>query len=236
MKLPQASPGEGRRDDHITFSYWRGILGGQKHSAYLAGPSKWFICHPSDKGTKPCLHWMTKGALPCRFCHASKTAEEGGYVPVWNAVNWAPKLLFVYGDEREHVQKLELHDKLLIGREPGKGERLWIRKAMNQEPPFDTTDARKKVARDITHSLLTMWKMPELLEWLARGSDNAVSQREAPTKSDGKPFDPMHAAAAQKYSAPEVSTAATDAALDKIMGRVKDNHAALRPSKNGKKE
>lgn len=236
VKLPQCSPGEGRKDDHIRFDYWRGITGGQKHSGYLAGPAKWFLCHPSDKGTKPCLHWMTKGELTCRFCGAAKMPEEGGYVPVWNAVNWAPKILFVYGDEREHVEKLELHQKLLIGREPGRGERVYVRLAMNQEPLFNTTDPRKKIARDITPSLLLMWKLPELVAWLARSNDNALSQRPAPTTSDGKPFGPMTKAAAERYGDQDAPAGGSDDVFGAAVDRAKNRMSNPRPSRNGKHE
>jgi len=236
VKIPQCTPGEGRKDDHIGFSYWRGITGGQKHFAYVAGAPVWLICHPSDKGTKPCLHWMTKGALPCRFCHASKMPQEGGYLPVWAAVNWSPKLLFLYGDEREHVEKLELHNRVIVGREVGKGERLYVRLAMNQEPTFDTTDPRKKVSRDITHSLLLMWKLPELVEWLARASDNALSPTPVPLKSDGKEFDPMHQAAAKRATAKGATDGAATDDYTKIVNRVKDKTAERDALKNGHKK
>lgn len=174
MKIPNATPGEGARYAHDHFNNWS-VKPGERHFAWYAGGAQWFVCHPSDRGTKPCLHWMTKGKLGCRFCGINKVPCQLGYAPMWRAVDIRPLFVIVYEEEREWIEKLELHDRVQIGREKDAGARIWVRVSVDQEPKFQTTLLRRTVKQDITASLLRLWRMPELVAWLTGSSDNAVS-------------------------------------------------------------
>lgn len=164
MRLPQATPGEGgKRSNCEHWSYWE-IGGGEKHFAYIAGPTQWFVVHPSSR-TKPCLTWMTTGSIACARCAQEKPTDECGYVPVWRGVDWRPLFVVVFGSEREWIDQFALHQRIIIGREKGVGARVWVRTAIDQEPKFNTTVARRREPQDITDSLLTIWNIPELRAW-----------------------------------------------------------------------
>lgn len=213
MKLPQASPEEGPKKDCDHFSNWKGIKGGERHTAYIAGPTQKFWMHTSDKGSKPCLELMTKKALPCRYCAALKEPVRVGYVPVYREVDFAPKLVIVYEGEFGEIDKLKTHTRVTIGREHEKGAALWVRVCLNQEPRFRAAFAFREFAQDAGESCLRLWDIPELEAWLRFGrvSDTAVSPPPPPapaTVSD------------------DVRTGGIDAATNRIFGRV--------PSTNGK--
>lgn len=236
MRLPNAAPEEGARFDYDHFNNWQ-VKGGERHFAYYAGGAQWFIAHPSDRGTKPCLCWMTKNALSCRFCAANKCPVNLGYVPLWRAIDWRPLLVIVYQEEREWIDKLQLHDRVQLGREKESGARIWVRRCLDQEPRFSTTLARRMVTQDITPSLLRLWKLADLNAWLNSQSDNALSQPQpAPVKSDGKPFDAMHRAAAERVANKEEPPKGTGEVFDVITERMKNKTRDLKPSKNGKHE
>lgn len=235
MELPNAAPEEGPVKVCDYFSHWS-IGGGEKHHAYVAGPTRWIIGHPSDKGSKPCLTWMTKGKLPCRFCHMHKEPCHLGYLPIYRAVDWRPKIVIVRKDEREWTDKLATHMRILIGREREEGAPLYVRPCLDQSPAFASTIDYRQHAQDCQDSMLTFWKMPELVAWLKCGtpSDNAVSlnKPEALT-SQGEKFGAMTAAAAQKNTPADPTDA--NEALVAAVRRAKDRMSVIdvKPSKNG---
>lgn len=236
MILPQAAPGEGGKKDHEHFSHWS-IGGGERHHAYVAGKTQWFVAHPSDRGTKPCLHWMTKGELPCRFCALHKMPAEIGYVPVWRQVDWRPLVVIVYETEREWIDKLQLHDRVLIGRETELGARLWVRRTLDQEPRFSTTLPRRMVAQDITRSLIVLWKLPELTAWLQlRVSSDIALSLDPRVEAEPQPVEeqPRDVPTVKVYQPPEPGGAAE--ALGAVFNRIKDKMGGkvAEPSTNGK--
>jgi len=235
MNLPNAAPGEGPIKVRDNFSYWA-IGGGEKSAAYVAGPTRWVIGHPSDKGSKPCLTWLTNGNLPCRFCHLQKCPVQLGYVPVYRAVDWRPLLLIVREDMREWCEKFETHMRIIVSREREKGAGLCVRPALDQEPAFCSTIDYRTREQDCQHSLLTLWKMPELVAWMQCGvtSDNAVSlSKPNALTSQGEQFGGMTKAAAQKYTPPDPLDA--NEAFVASVNRLKNKGVAIdaKPSKNG---
>jgi len=235
VKVPKAAPGEGPKKDRDNFSYWS-IAGGEKHTAYVAGPAAWVIAHPSDKGSKPCLEWMTGSALPCRFCALHKCPVEVGYVPVYREVDWRPMLVIVYRTEREWIDPLELHTRVTVGREKEKGAALWVRPCLNQEPRFASTLPYRKCAVDIDHSLLTLWKMPELVAWLhtARPSDTAVSLP-VPTSPPPEVMHSLEGDTAVRPGPYEPDPLTTDDVFATTVNRIKEKASKWgpKPSKNG---
>lgn len=235
MDLPNAGPEEGPVKVRDYFSHWS-IGGGEKHHAYVAGPTRWIIGHPSDKGSKPCLTWLTRNKLPCRFCAMHKEPCHLGYLPVYRAVDWRPKCVIVRKDEREWTDKLTTHMRILIGREREEGAPLYVRPCLDQSPVFSSTIDYRQHAQDCQDSMLTFWKMPEVVAYLKFGpaSDNAVSlEKPKPVTSQGEEFSGMTSAAAQKYSPPGAVDA--DTTFGTVMNRLKDKASVLdvKPSKNG---
>lgn len=235
MRMPKAAPGEGPKKTGDKFVHWKGIAGGQRHFAYIAGPCHWVIGHPSDLGSKPCLTWATKSALPCRFCFAGKCPCEFGYLPVYRAQDYKPMFVIVYSEEREWVEQCKLHKRVQIGREYEAGARLWVRLATNQEPEFQTTLPYRKCAQELEDSLLAVWGMPELVAFLKCGtSDNALSlAKPEPLTSTGEKFGPMTKAAAQKYAPPDDDQRLVGGSVDAIQQRLAMNSETLKPSSNG---
>lgn len=223
MKMKKAAPEEGPKKTRDHFHHWKGIAGGEKHHAFLAGEVHWIVGHPSDKGSKPCLLWATDNALPCRFCAMGLEPCQLGYVPVYRATDYKTLFVIVYKEEREWMEQLEVHDRIVIGREKGLGARLFVRKSPVQEPEFSTTIDYRKCAQSIEDDLLVTWGLPELTAYLrCAPSDNAVSQtptKEPPVKSNGEPFGAMHESAAKKYGGhdPDADTAGVDAARNRLL-------------------
>lgn len=229
MRLPQAAPGEAGGPDFEHFTYWS-IAGGQKHHAYLAGPCQWFVVHPSER-TKPCLHWMTKGEVPCTRCGGKKPKQLCGYLPVWRASDWRPKLVVVYEAEREWLEPLKLHARVLIGRENEKGAQLYVRATLDQNPPFNTTNERRKYPQDVWRSLLLAWELPELTNWFQCRrpvSDNVLSLNLDVTAEKAKTEDPPEE---KTENEPPVGVnrlkagGAVDDAVQRLMRRAKETSA-----------
>ena len=234
MKLPNAAPGEGRQSDRDHWNNWE-VAGGQKHHAYYAGGTQWFVAHPSDKGTKPCLEWMTGGKLPCRWCHAAKVPQQIGYVPVFRAVDYRPLFVIVYQEEREWIEMLRLHDRVQVGRESERGARIWVRVCLDQTPAFTTTLARRMVEADITQSLLTLWKLPDLTAWLTTTSDNPVSiPLKAPETSKTQTTTIKIRDECEQYTGPLAGLAETEELYEVLKERIIERTKQNKPSANGK--
>lgn len=226
MRLPQASPEDGGRGSYEHFTNWS-IGCGEKHYGYLAGPCQWFVCHPSER-SKPCVHWMTKNDVNCKRCAQKKPVCQLGYLPLWRGTDWRPKFVIVYQPEREHVSKIALHQRVMIFRERDRGSTLAVRLALEQEPRFTTTLEHRRRPQDIWEVLLTVWDIPELTAWVrcnSEPSDNAVSHRVEPVKSDGEPFSEWTRKAVEKYAPPEEPKSESDElfkeAGNRLLSRVK---------------
>jgi hypothetical protein len=191
MRVPNAAPGEGPKKTRDHFPHWS-IGGGERHLAYIAGPTKWVIGHPSDKGSKPCLLWMTKQTLPCRFCALDKEPCVLGYVPVYRATDWKPLCVIVREDERQWLDDIKLHTRVQIAREREQGAGLFIRPVLDQEPRFASTVDYRRFPQEMDDSCLVLWKMPELVSYLRCGapSDTPVSLSLDATAEEPKKEDP----------------------------------------------
>lgn len=236
MALKKAAPGEGAAGVRVHFRYV-GTGPAKTWAAHTAGEPHWFMCHTSER-TKPCVHWMSDGALPCAKCDPKKPAVEMAYMPLYRSSDGCPVMVVIYADQRDHADKLELHTRVMIGREGDKGDAVYIRKCADQSPKYQSTLACRLFAADLTETLLAMWKLPDLVEWYRKQpkpSDNAVSPvREVAMRPDGEPFSPMVQKLAKKLGAPTTRDAAALANYDAIANRIK-NKVGLngKPSTNG---
>jgi hypothetical protein len=163
MGLKKAPPGERTAARPIYFGYVQTPKNSQ-WEAYVAGPAWWGMCHYAGK-TKPCLHWVSDGALECPMCASVKPPEMVGYLPVWRAIDGRPVMVLVHEITREVVDSHGLHVRVLVGRGVDKTDGCYVIRAIKPGIAFSTTMAEKLRPADVTHSLLTMWRLPTLTAW-----------------------------------------------------------------------
>lgn len=237
MSLRKASPGEGGGNTRVHFRYV-GVGHSKTWAAHCAGPCQWYMCHTSER-SKPCLDWITHGVLPCPRCGGAKEAVMMGYQPIYRSSDGCPVMVVLYEDQRDHADKLDLHERVMVGREGEKGDAVYIRRAMEQTPKYQTTLGARMFAADITETCLVMWKIPELVEWYRaqpKASDTGVSlPKGTAITSAGKPYSPMMQQAAKLAGAEVVADDFIAATLGKSLNRVKAAEAAMAPPHtNGK--
>lgn len=185
MTLPNA-PRRGKdnaRPDH--FAYCE-LKHGDEQIGYLAGPILWMEIHQSDFGSKPCLEKLTGGDLSCSRCKYGKPVQKGA-CPWWHAETHTPHMYWLDDGRREVYEAITWARKLKFRREKIKGAPVWAHVCLNQEPLFKSEHPCRKGPADITRSLLTMFKLPELDMWYAQThglSVNAVSQEKPKTQDD----------------------------------------------------
>lgn len=237
MTLPQAPRREGRRRRPAHFRYYP-VDPGTTHYGYLAGPVMWFEMHCSDLGSKPCLHELTAGDLGCPKCEFGEPVTKGA-LGFYHATDLKTYMVWVDESGRDEYDKWPPFRRIKLGRERVKGAPVWAQMCVSQEPVFQSSLPERKVAADLTDSLLRMWKMPDL-EWWYRHthgqSDNAVSLPEGTAVGDdGKPFSPMNQAAAKRAGARVVPSdpRTIGADLDALSPAALAARAP-QPSKNGK--
>ena len=161
MPLP-ADPREGRQDRAVWFRYY-GTNKGTSWHAWIAGPAYWCKVHQKGR-TKPCLKNMTRGKLRCQRCEDGAVIDRVGYVPLYRAVDAKPVCVIVHEDVEEMVAALTLHRRVLVGREDGATDGVWITDAPKQVR-YDTTLPERQRPADMTASCLRMWSIPELDAW-----------------------------------------------------------------------
>jgi len=232
MPLEQTPPeGRGRRKPvHFSHEKTHGGIKQQWH-AWVAGRCHWFDCHNVNRKSKPCLHHITNGELPCEFCSPTSIAEMLGYQPLYRGIDAKPVFVVVHEYVREDVDKLHNLTRVIVGRGEGQTDGVYVVPALTQEPRYHSTLPDRLRPADLTETLLRVWAMPLLTEWYYRthqptnGAAAPVAspiKKKTQMKSDGKPFSPLTQAAAQKYSSPDVEPEAArtfDDALEKMKKR-----------------
>lgn len=136
---------------------------GSKWHAWIAGPALWIASHTQHRST-PCCTVVTKSKVKCERCAKGHTVETIGYVPLYRDIDWKPVCVIVHEDQRDVCDKLWLHAFVLIGRQGGSGDGVWLRPTVT-DLKFETTLPERKVEADITESCLTYWKLPEFEAW-----------------------------------------------------------------------
>lgn len=177
MRVPSAPRRTGARNKPVHFTYLP-IEPNAPFEAYTAGPIWWGPLHML-KPSKPCVYEITSGAVRCRFCASSKRplAVMKGWVPVYRRQETLAQLVCVDEAQRDQLDALALHTKVVVGRGKGKGVGVYVQLCTNPEPKYVTTLPERQVAADVTESLLTMWNIPELNSFFGRAvaSDNPLS-------------------------------------------------------------
>lgn len=164
MGLRQSPPGGGPGRP----TYWTHVRTprGMKAAwhAWVAGPIHWYVCHDL-KRTKPCVHQVTNGEVSCAWCDGLIPTSTKGYIPLYRYPDGKPVYELLYDDAREELDKLKLHERVMVFRGPLQNDIVHVLRLSEQSPAWQTSDAEKRGPRDITVSLLRMWKIPELIAW-----------------------------------------------------------------------
>lgn len=170
----------------VMFTYLKELKGGKTFTAYVAGPTCWLHCHPSER-TQPCLTELTGGELTCLHCAEGKVSEVKGVMPLYVEPSRKPFFVWLNEELRDVVDALTLHTKVTVGRDLGKGMPAWVVKCTNQEPAFTTTLPERQRPADIAPTLLKIFRMPELVHWYTRTGGGTYNTTPKPT--EGKPVE-----------------------------------------------
>lgn len=216
MSLKKAPPGEAKRAKPIHFAYTP-TAGGTQWEAYIAGPCWWGQCHSKGK-TKPCVEWLTDGALECPFCASVAPPEETGYLPLWRSQDGKPVCVIVHELMRESVDSHGLHSRVTIGRGVDPTDGVYVIKPLKPGAAFASSMREKIAPADITRSLLSLWKLPALTEWYFRS--HGQESHGCHTPASKTPLAPV----ARATGIPTVSDAGdapTDDALARLLRRAR---------------
>lgn len=216
MGLRQSPPGDRGDRGHI---YWQHVStprGIKAWTAWIAGPVLWFKCHQL-KRTKPCIEEITDGELECPWCAGGVPKHTMGYIPLYRELDAKPCYELLYDDAREDLDRLKLHERVMVGRGPGKTDTVYVMKCSVQTPVWQTRDPQRMRPADLTTSLLRMWAIPILIQWYsetervsipapkatALTTDTAVTLPEAVAAKEVPPEDqgdvgPMYTAAMRR--------------------------------------
>jgi hypothetical protein len=122
------------------------------------------VCHLL-KRTKPCVEYMTSGEVKCRWCEADIGTLVMGYQPLYTQLNGKSVYELLHDDDRDNVDAIPLHNRVLVGRQLPKGSTIYVMNLLDQNPPWITSDPERLKPAEILVSLLKMWKIPELSHW-----------------------------------------------------------------------
>jgi hypothetical protein len=99
------------------------------------------------------------------------------YVPVWREIDGMPALVIIHETNADPLAACRHLDYVCVARQGGTGDGVSVRRATAQRVYRPTSPARLVLA-DITDSLLTMWVISELTEWMRmNASTGDVSQQ-----------------------------------------------------------
>lgn len=183
MNLKKGTPGKGGGPRPDSFSYTPVAFGTKNaFNGWLAGEPYWADeAHEhtdEDPGTKPCLHWLTDGALKCRRCRSAKPTKCIGWVPLYREIDTAPVIVIVHENVSDTLKGLRYGHYVLVGRVSSKSS-VFVKKSESHVTMVTDKESRKRPV-NIVPDLLQMWKLPDLNEWL-KGSRGAVEDTsEAP--------------------------------------------------------
>lgn len=233
-RLKKGTPGKGEESPRDSFSHVP-VGSGMKNvwTGWLAGEPYWAQAHehkpPATLGTKPCLTWLTDGALVCPRCKPRVRPTWIGWVPIYREVDHEPCIVIVHETVMDLLSELTYGTRVMVGRS-AETSSVYVRRAESQSPRFKSDHEQRQGPRDITPDLLMMWGIPTLDQWLRCGagtSDNAVS-----LDTDRSEEREEQAPAVKPYSGVD-HLDANQAFVDSV-NRAQNRLKAYDPSKNGK--
>lgn len=185
----QKPPGEGGPRKPAQFSYY-GPCKGQNLTGWLAGPIQWIQCHThKDLPSKPCLDWITHGKLACPRCNPKWHVEDLGYTPVYLEGSHAETLFVLREPARDLTEGLQFLDYLSITRGTGKVAPMSVAR-MPKNKKFVTVTPSRKQPADLEYSLLTLWKINELTEWMRMHGSTVPPVKITPDTVTEEPEEP----------------------------------------------
>jgi hypothetical protein len=126
---------------------------------------------PHQIGSKPCLNWLTRGAIPCPFCRPNRPKKCLGWVLVYREMDGAPCMVIVHDTVADLMVGLGFGSHVLIGRMEDQVSTFV--KPTTTAVPFKTNLDYRKCEIDHAVSLLTVWAIPALSAWVAAGAPQA---------------------------------------------------------------
>lgn len=233
MALRKGTPGKGVCVKPDSFSYTP-VHHGLKNTfgAWLAGDPYWALAHEHTKatpGTKPCLEWLTDGAVPCPRCRPQVRPVWIGWVPLYREIDHKPIMVIVHESVMDLLAGLGYPTHVLVGR-VDENSSVFVKRSDNAVS-FATGNQQRKCAVDITADLLTMWGIPALERWLLDQRRPAAGPA---LKSTGEPFSAMTAAAAERYGDQGGAAKLADDEYRAVQNRVMEHMGNVDAQKNGK--
>lgn len=193
MHLHQTPPGRGGKPTRVHWTYVSTEAGSKNHwSAHVAGKCHWFTCHEAGR-TKPCLDAITQGVLSCPFCAQLLETKEVGYQPLYRESDGKPVIVIVHDYSREIIDRLNFHERVLIGRGVGITDAVYIVPSSVQTPRYKSTLPERNKPADATESLLRMWKISQLTEFYFNqrsAEEPMAAQPIAPVIEEPEPMEP----------------------------------------------
>ncbi len=236
-RLKKGTPGKGSEGRVEEFRY-TAVASGTKGSftAHLAGEPFWARAHehkPEQPGTKPCLTYLTDGAIRCPRCKPLFVPPWIGWVPLYRELDGKAVIVIVHEGASDLLAPLKYPVRVLVGRCDDTSS-VFVKRAESQVT-FKTEIESRKNPRDITCDLLMMWGIPDLNDWMmGLPGASAPTSNQSVVKSDGQEFDVMHRSAAHRFASGigEGAPPETRATNDEYVQNVRKNSGA-KPSTNG---
>jgi hypothetical protein len=151
-------------------------------NAWMAGEPYWAEeAHEhtdADPGTKPCLNWLTDGAVKCVRCRRGRPVTCIGWVPLYRELDGKPIIVIVHEHVADLLKGIVHPQYVLVGRVDNKSS-VFIKKSESNLVMRTDKDSRKRRI-DVVPDLLTMWGLPELNEWLRGQQPGQVQEEEPP--------------------------------------------------------
>ncbi len=235
MRIKKGTPGKGDSQRAEQFSNAKTPASAKTWDAWCAGEPYWCLAHEhtdAEPGTKACVNWLTDGELKCPRCRLkSKPRTWVSYVPLYRDLDNKAVFVICHETVRDLLDQLFFGVAVYVGRVEAKAS-IFVKRSVN-EKRYTSSMPTRQVACDLTDTLLNIWKWPQYEEWLTNKEEHDKLRgvpkvpKLAPLRSDGKPFSPVHRAAAERYSSSnndEASSGDIEDAQKEILARAK--HAA----------
>lgn len=234
MRLKKDTPGGGGGSRAESFSNVKVPPSLKTWTAYCAGEPYWCRAHEhTDKapGTKVCLHWVTDGALHCPRCKPYFKLSRIAYVPLYREMDNKAVFVICHETVEDMLNELSFGVEVMVGRVEACASIFVKRSAGNSR--YKSTMPTRQEECDLTKSLLSVWKYPQLDEWFL-AQERAAPKLQAGTavKPNGQAFKPEYQAAAKRYGATVVPPTDPEALFGVVTenaierAKIAENHKA----------
>lgn len=174
-----------------TFAYTNPERGLSKAFAgWLACEPYWCRAHEHnerERGTKVCCNWLTDGRVPCARCRPSNPPTRVCYVHLYHEVDHSPILVIVHESAEQLLEGLDWRSHVLVGRLGEKASVFVKQNPARKAYPFTQPHRQRPI--DIAVSLLTIWKLPHLDQWYAKGAAPKLQEVEVESPARAIPED-----------------------------------------------